>query len=66
MYHGLEWRDNPILQSPMCVSSIGNVFLGDFVQFQIVGIPAIGHVVRFVCQVLTMTHFNIHVCKSLS
>eukprot|EP00731_Ephydatia_muelleri_P007047 Em0003g1295a len=35
----------------MCsVSSIGNVFLGDFVQFHIVGILAIGHIVQFVCQ----------------
>ncbi|KAL5490903.1 hypothetical protein EMCRGX_G016100 [Ephydatia muelleri] len=51
MYHGLEWRQNPTLQSPMCsVSSIGNVFLGDFVQFHIVGILAIGHIVQFVCQ----------------
>ena len=55
MYHGLEWRQNPTLQSPMCsVSSIGNVFLGDFVQFHIVGILAIGHIVQFVCQVSTM------------
>ena len=61
MYHGLRCRNDKRFFAPMAITPCSNVFLGDFVDFEISGVTSIGHVLQFVCHVrCTLSQMCVH------
>ncbi|KAL5496712.1 hypothetical protein EMCRGX_G013056 [Ephydatia muelleri] len=52
VFHALRWRNDKRFFAPMSTTPCGNVFIGDFVEFTLLGstTPSIGHVRQFLCQ----------------